>query len=432
MKDKNITSLSNRSIYSGGVEIISIGTELLLGNILNSNARWLAEELASLGLPHYRQTVIGDNFNRLKDSVLEASKRSRVLITTGGLGPTPDDLTTETVAASFLTPLKQRTDIWLDIQEKLKTKSKVPTQNNQKQAFIPIGANVIPNKSGTAPGIIWTPKPGFTIITFPGVPNEMKQMWTESAVPWLKDNLDSKSSFVSKVLRFTGVPESTLSEQLKDLMSMENPTVAPYASLGEVKIRITAKSTNPIDAQKLITPIETEILNRTGARYFGCNQDNLASVVLDLLRQRGETLAIAESCTGGGLGAALTAIPGSSDVFLGGIIAYKNSIKTKLLGVKKQLLEKHGAVSIEVVEAMAEGVLNKFGADWSIAISGLAGPSGDSPEKPIGLVQFCVKGPFCNDSGPQIFSSKNGRIEIQKLSVLKALDKIRLFILNKS
>tara|TARA_Y100001968_G_scaffold87923_1_gene78970 strand:- start:20274 stop:21572 length:1299 start_codon:yes stop_codon:yes gene_type:complete len=432
MKKDNLKTISNESLDADSVEILCIGTELLLGNILNSNARWLSEELASLGLSHYRQTVIGDNSNRLENSILEATERTRVLITTGGLGPTPDDLTTETIAKTFKTPLKKRNDIWQDIQVKLQRKSHLPSPSNEKQALLPIGADAIPNKSGTAPGIIWSPKPYFTIITLPGVPSEMKQMWIDSVAPWLRKNLATKSSFKSKVLHFTGIAESTLSEQLADLMASKNPTVAPYASLGEVKIRITAKSKSSNHAQELIKPIESEILKRTGSKYFGSDEENLASVVIDLLRERGETLAIAESCTGGGIGAAITSIAGASEVFLGGVIAYKNSIKEKILGVPKAIIEKHGAVSIEVVDAMAAGVLKKFDADWSIAVSGLAGPHGSTNLKPIGLVQFSVHGPLGNTSGAEIFSPSNGRIGIQKLSVLKALDKLRLIVLNKS
>tara|TARA_Y100001968_G_scaffold331170_1_gene384985 strand:+ start:1046 stop:2344 length:1299 start_codon:yes stop_codon:yes gene_type:complete len=432
MNQKQRQDISNQKTCSKGVEVLCIGTELLLGNILNSNAKWLAEELSALGLPHYRQTVVGDNSNRLREAILEASQRSRILITTGGLGPTPDDLTTETIGECFQTHLEQNNNVWLDIQEKLKFKSKTPSKSNQKQALIPIGADIIPNRYGTAPGIIWTPIHNFTIITLPGVPTEMKQMWAKSVAPWLKANLKVDSSFFSKVLRFTGVTESSLAEKLEDILAKENPTVAPYASLGEVKIRITAKSTTDSDAKELIKPIEKEILNRTGNEFYGCDEDDLASVVIEILRKRGETLAIAESCTGGGLGAAITSISGSSDVFLGGVIAYQNSIKKEFLDVSEKLIEQHGAVSTEVVEAMAIGIQKKFNSDWSIAVSGLAGPNGGSLLKPIGLVQFCVRGPLGNESGPEIFSSKAGRISIQKLSVLKALDKLRLFILKKS
>tara|TARA_Y100001968_G_scaffold70627_3_gene61803 strand:+ start:3706 stop:5001 length:1296 start_codon:yes stop_codon:yes gene_type:complete len=420
------------SSQAKGVEILCIGTELLLGNILNSNAKWLAEELASIGLAHYRQTVIGDNFSRLRNVVLEASERSRILITTGGLGPTPDDLTTETIANAFNQPLLERNDIWENIQKKLNTQRCSLASNNRKQAFLPIEAEEIPNPSGTAPGMIWSPKQGFTIMTFPGVPSEMKNMWTQSAIPWLRKNGGTKKTFLSKTLHFANIPESKLAEELNDLMKNTNPTIAPYASLGEVKLRITAKSQNIREAENLIIPIENEIRKRTGLKCFGSNEDSLASVVLELLKKRGESLAVAESCTGGGIGAALTAIPGSSDVFRGGIIAYENSIKTKLLQVPENLLTRYGAVSKQVVEAMAQGVRQTMQTDWSIAVSGLAGPSGGNKSKPIGLVQFCIAGPTSIYSGPEFFSPYSGRLGIQKLSVLKALDKLRLFLLNKS
>ena len=432
MKEDKFVENSNKDIDSEGIEILCIGTELLLGNILNANAKWIAEELASLGLPHYRQTVIGDNFKRLKNNILEASKRSKILITTGGLGPTPDDITTETIASAFGSKLEKNDSIWKDIQEKLICKTPTPSLNNQKQAFFPVGAKIIPNKSGTAPGMIWTPIPDFTILTFPGVPNEMKDMWSKTAVPWLKENGGIKTSLISKTLRFSGITESNLSEQLEDLMENENPTVAPYASLGEVKIRITAQSKTSLDAQNLILPIETEILRRTGTKCFGSGEDNLASVLIKLLRERGETLAIAESCTGGNLGAALTAIPGSSDVFLGGVIAYQNSIKKELLDIPQQLIDNHGAVSREVAEAMAKGVLKKFNSDWSLSTTGIAGPSGGSHSKPIGLVEFCIQGSLENKLWSQRFNASAGRTSIQKLSVLKALNEFRLFLLNKS
>ncbi|WP_320663318.1 competence/damage-inducible protein A [Prochlorococcus sp. MIT 1223] len=417
---------------SQGIEILCIGSELLLGNILNSNAKWLAEELAVLGLPHFRQTVIGDNFIRLKNLVIETSQRSRILITTGGLGPTPDDLTTETIAAAFNTQLVKNDEIWLDIKKKFIVKDFLPTPNNEKQAFIPIGAQVIPNPSGTAPGIIWSPTKNFTIITLPGVPLEMKKMWIQTVVPWLQENIEINSTFISKTLHFAGITESKLAEDLKDLLNNENPTVAPYASIGEVKLRITAKAKNFSEAQKLITPIENKIRQVTGFKYFGSDEESLASVVIELLRQRGEKLTLAESCTGGGISAALTSIPGSSDVFLGGVIAYNNSIKIKLLNVSESLIKKYGAVSVEVVEAMAKGVLKKFDADWSIAVSGLAGPGGETVSKPIGLVHMCISGPFGEELCTESFNPKRGRTCIQKLSVLKSLDQLRLFLLNKS
>ncbi len=431
MTNKIDSNLINTN-SGNAVEILCIGTELLLGNILNSNAKWLAEELASLGLCHYRQTVVGDNSSRLKEILLEASKRTQILITTGGLGPTPDDLTTETIASAFNSPLQERKEIWESIQKKSSPERYSSSQNNRKQASLPLGAEVIPNPSGTAPGMIWSPKPKFTIITFPGVPSEMKRMWHQTAAPWLKKNGGSESHFSSRTLRFTNIAESTLAQEIDDLLQNTNPTVAPYASIGEVKLRITAKAKTIEEAKRLITPVENEIRARTGIRCFGSDEESLASVVIKLLKERGETLAVAESCTGGGIGAAITAIPGSSEVFRGGVIAYENCVKQDLLDVSESLLNQYGAVSQQVVEAMANGILKKIPADWSIAVSGIAGPDGSSTSKPVGLVQFCIAGPSGVSSGPELFSPHRGRLGIQKLSVLKGLDKLRLFLLNKS
>jgi len=208
-------------------ELLCIGTELLLGNITNGNARWLAEQLAALGIAHHRQAVVGDNRERLMAAVREASGRCRVLITTGGLGPTPDDLTTEAIAAAFDTPLVEHPEIWRDIQARLGARGRVCSPSNRKQAFLPQGAQVLPNPTGTAPGMIWTPVPGFTVLTFPGVPSEMRAMWAATAAPWLRQTGVAEGVFASRMLRFWGVSESALAEQMADLLALENPTVAP-------------------------------------------------------------------------------------------------------------------------------------------------------------------------------------------------------------
>lgn len=420
-----------QSNQKNGIEILCIGTELLLGNIINSNAKWLAEELSSLGLAHYRQTVVGDNSSRLNNAIIESSNRCRILITTGGLGPTPDDLTTETIAKAFNVQLEQNQAVWKNIKEKLNFNSSTVSKNNEKQSFFPRNSKIIPNQSGTAPGMIWSPKEGFTILTFPGVPSEMKDMWNQTAKPWLIKNGGLTSSFVSKVLHFSDIKESVLAENIGDLLESNNPTVAPYASLGEVRLRITAKARNIDEAKALIRPIEDEIRLREGNKCYGSDEDKLTSVVLRLLRERGETLCVAESCTGGGLGASLTEVSGSSEVFIGGVIAYNNSIKEKILGVPTHLLKEFGAVSLPVVESMAKGVKKLTGADWSIAISGLAGPNGGTKEKPIGLVDFCIAGPGIIQSNEKIFSSDTKRIAIQKLSILRALNELRLCLLEQ-
>jgi len=411
---------------AAAAEILCIGTELLLGNITNGNARWIAEQLASLGIPHQRQLVLGDNRERLIAEFRAAPERCRVLITTGGLGPTPDDLTTEALAAAFDTPLVENQQVWADIQAKLSARGRSCSPSNRRQALIPQGAHVLPNPTGTAPGVIWTPRPGFTVLTFPGVPSEMRAMWLATAAPWLREAGLASGVFASRMLQFWGVSESALAEQMADLLQQSNPTVAPYAGAGEVKLRITARAKTSEGAEQLLQPVEAEIRSRTGVCCFGCDGDSLASVVLEQLRQRGETLAVAESCTGGGLGAALAAVPGASDVFLGGVIAYANSVKQGLLGVPSALLEVHGAVSDPVAQAMAEGVRRATGADWALAITGVAGPGGGSAEKPVGLVHLAVAGPAgCSSEGVR-FSPSRGRDWIQTLSAGEALNRLRL------
>ena len=412
-----------------GVEILCVGTELLLGDILNGNARWIAEQLAGLGLPHYRQTVVGDNKDRLVSAVQEASHRCRVLVTTGGLGPTPDDLTTEALAAAFETPLEERPELWLEIQRKLSAGGRPVALSNRSQAYLPSGAEVLPNPKGSAPGMIWSPRPDFTILTFPGVPSEMQAMWTETAVPWLRAHGGASGVFVSRQLRFSGIGESDLAEHVADLFDSTNPTVAPYASLGDVKLRLTACAPSADAATQMLVPLEAELRRRTGNHCYGVDEDSLASVVIGLLKQRNQTMAVAESCTGGGLAAALTAVPGSSSVFQGGVIAYSNAVKQGLLGVSPDLLTTHGAVSEPVVEAMAHGARERLDCDWAIAVSGIAGPGGGSAEKPVGLVHLALAGPHGCEAWAQHFGERRGRAAIQRLSVIRGLDRLRLRLL---
>ena len=413
-----------------GVEVLCIGTELLLGNIVNGNARWLSEQLAALGLPHFRQTVVGDNRERLIAEVQAISRRSRVLITTGGLGPTPDDLTTEALAAAFSTPLVERPEVWDDITAKARSRGREPGAETRRQALLPLGAEVLPNRTGTAPGMIWSPKEQFTVLTFPGVPSEMRSMWQETAVPWFHKSGLSKGVFSSRLLRFWGIGESTLAEQLHDLLDQANPTVAPYAGHGEVKLRVTAHATEEADALRLLDDTEAVLRQRTGKLCFGCDDQSLACVVLEQLRQRQQTLSVAESCTGGGLGAELTAIPGSSDVLLGGVIAYSNAIKETLLGIAPASLDQFGAVSDPVAQAMAEGVRRLTGSDWSMAITGIAGPGGGTDEKPVGLVHIAVAGPDGCSSQPVRLGATRGRDWIRMVSAGEALNRLRLRLME--
>lgn len=413
-------------------EVICIGTELLLGDILNTNCQYLAQELAKLGIPHYYQTVVGDNVMRIHQTIDTAVKRSSILIFTGGLGPTPDDLTTEAIASFFRTPLAEDPVIINDISRKFAAVGRIMTPSNHKQALVPQGAKSLPNPTGTAPGIIWQPKDDLTIMTFPGVPSEMHRMWQETAIPFLKSQGWGRETIYSEMMRFRGIGESALAEKVVHLFNSDNPTVAPYAGRGEVRLRIAAKAASKTQAQALIKPVVTEIKNIAGLNYFGSDQDTLATVVGKLLQNAKQTLSVAESCTGGGLGAMLTEIPGSSSYFLGGLIAYANEVKHHLLQVSDRDLEEYGAVSGTVAEQMALGVKQSLQTDWGISITGIAGPSGDTETKPIGLVYIGIATPENQAVSHEYrFGSQRGRELIRYLSSCTALDLLRRSLIKR-
>ncbi len=412
-------------------EIICIGTELLLGDILNTNCQYLAQELAKLGIPHYYQTVVGDNVERIHQVLDIATKRSSILIFTGGLGPTPDDLTTETIASFFQTPLEEDGLILQDIEHKFASVGRVMSPSNRKQALLPQGATSLPNPTGTAPGIIWQPQNDLTIMTFPGVPSEMHRMWQDTAVPFLKSQGWGNDIIYSEMMRFRGIGESALAEKVAHLFDLDNPTVAPYAGRGEVRLRISAKAADKNQAESLINPIATEIKNIAGLNYFGSNEDTLASVVGKLLNNKEQTLSVAESCTGGGLGSMLTEVPGSSSYFLGGVIAYANQVKNALLSVNHQDLEKYGAVSNIVAEQMALGIKQRLHTDWGIGITGIAGPDGNTEEKPVGLVFIGLATPENKVFSHEYrFGQRRGRELVRYLSSCSALDLLRRSLLK--
>lgn len=412
-------------------EIISVGTEILLGDILNSNAQFLAQQFAELGIPHYFQTVVGDNPERLKQAIAIASDRANLIVFTGGLGPTPDDLTTETIADFFQTPLIEKPEIIEDIQQKFAQRGRMMTDNNRKQALIPEGADILYNAIGSAPGMIWQPRANLTILTFPGVPTEMKYMWREVAVPYLKSQGWGKDIIVSRTLRFWGISESALAEKVAPFFDLQNPTVAPYANYGEVKLRISAKAASAEAAQALITPIEQQLSEIAGIDQYGADQDTLASVVGDLLKLRHETLSVAESCTGGGLGQMLTRVSGSSAYFWGGIISYDNSVKEKMLGVDPSAIAEQGAVSAIVAEQMAMGVRTQLNTTWGVSITGVAGPEGGTDAKPVGLVYIGLANAEGATSQPYQFGDR-GREWVRQVSACSALDQLRRRLLNKS
>jgi nicotinamide-nucleotide amidase len=407
-------------------EIICIGTELLLGEILNSNAQYLAQQLASLGISHFYQTVVGDNPERIHRVLAIAAGRSNLIITTGGLGPTPDDLTTEAIASFFDSPLIEHPQIWTEIQARYAHTGKQIPENNRKQALLPQGADILPNLVGTAPGMIWEPQPNLLILTFPGVPSELYSMWQNTAIATIQAKGWVKEIFHSRVLLYWGISESALAEKVNHLFALKNPTVAPYANYGQARLRITAKAETKSEAEKLIAPIEAEIRQITGEDCYGTDDQTLASVVADLLIQNNQTLAIAESCTGGWLGQMLTSVPGSSSFFLGGVISYSNQLKMQMLGVSAQDLENHGAVSEAVAIQMALGVKQLTGSDWGISITGVAGPGGGTLEKPVGLVYIAIA---AIDGSVVAFqhqyNASRGRDWIRRVSACSALDQFR-------
>lgn len=410
-------------------EIICVGTELLLGDILNSNAQFLAQELAKLGIAHYYQSVVGDNPKRIRRVVETACDRANLLIFTGGLGPTPDDLTHEALAACFGVELVEHPEILTDIAQKFAQRGRVMTPNNRKQAFLPEGASVLTNSGGSAPGIIWQPRPNLTILTFPGVPAEVKYMWQDVAVPYLKHAGWVQKTVYSRLLRFWGISESVLAEKVQPFFDLQNPTVAPYANLGEVKLRISALADSEAAAITMIAPIEQQLREIGGIDCYGADDDSLASVVGQLLQANGATLSVAESCTGGGLGAMLTTISGSSTYFWGGVISYDNQVKVGFLGVNPEDLAQSGAVSHPVAQQMAAGVRDRLQTTWGLSITGIAGPTGGSDEKPVGLVYIGLAGPNHVTSVEYRFGSGRGREWVRHLSACSALDQLRREIL---
>ena len=369
-------------------EIIAVGTEILLGDILNTNAQFLSKELASLGIDVYYQSVVGDNEYRLLNIFEESLNRSDIIITTGGLGPTKDDLTKEVAAKYFEQELVLDKYSWDKIKTYFEKIGKVVTINNKKQAYFPKEAIILENNNGTAPGAILK-KNNKIIIILPGPPKEMQAMYNESVKPYLK-NL-SKEVMVSKTLKFCGIGESYLEEKLIDLIKEQsNPTIAPYAKESEVTLRITAKAKDEKEAINLINPIVSEIQNRIGDYLYSVDDKNLEDVLVEDLIKKNLTISVAESCTGGMVSSTIINYPGVSSVFMEGCVTYSNKAKMKSLNVKKETLDKYGAVSKETAMEMAYGIAQRHKTNIGISTTGIAGPEGGSEEKPVGLVYFGI------------------------------------------
>lgn len=402
-------------------ELIAVGTEILLGDIVNTDAQLISQGLSELGINVFYQTVVGDNPDRLRRVVEEAKSRADIIITTGGLGPTLDDLTKETLAAAFGLKLALHQPSMDRLDEFFTKIGRPMTQNNVKQAYLPAGCTVFTNLWGTAPGCAFEAD-GKHVLMLPGPPRECNPMWKECAMPYLYKL--AGGCIVSHNIRVFGLGESNMETILHDMMaSMSNPTIAPYAKTSECFARVTAKADTPEKAEEMLAPVVDKVCKLLGDDVYGVDVDSLEQVVGDGLRARGKTLAVAESCTGGLLSERITNVPGSSDYYLGGVCSYANRIKTDILGVQQQTLDAVGAVSAEVAEQMAEGVARRFGADVGVGITGVAGPGGGTEEKPVGLVYISVW------SDGQCFTRKiqgtNGRDRVRMQAASTALDMIR-------
>jgi nicotinamide-nucleotide amidase len=369
-------------------EILAVGTELLMGQTANTNAQYISARLPDVGIGVYYHSVVGDNPERLKDVLNLALSRSDVVIMTGGLGPTKDDLTKETVAEVMkrkLIPDQETLDKLKSFFEKMK---RPMTENNLKQANMPERSFIIRNNNGTAPGCIIEEKDKI-VIMLPGPPSEMKAMFEETVIPFLEEKAEFR--IVSRFLRIFGIGESAMEDMIKDLIeNQSNPTIAPYVKEGEITVRITAMYPRDKTGEDIIAPVEEEIRKRLGIKVYSSDNKGLDETVAHMLLQSGATIAIAESCTGGLISARLTEIPGVSRVFDRGIISYSNESKLENLNVKQGTLEKFGAVSRETAIEMAVGVRTLSGTDLGLSVTGIAGPDGGSVEKPVGLVYIAL------------------------------------------
>ncbi|MFN4032705.1 MAG: competence/damage-inducible protein A [Fimbriimonadales bacterium] len=384
------------------VELVSIGTELLLGQIVDTNAAWLSARLADIGVSVYRRSTVGDNLERIVNALRESLERADGVITIGGLGPTDDDLTREAVAAVLGEPLVLDAGEAERIQAFFAARGREATDRQLRQAMRPSGAQPLPNPNGTAPGI-YAEHQGKLIFALPGPPNEFQPMASQQVLPRLAARTGGRV-IRSRVLRLCGIGESDAETQLHDLIQSANPTLAPLAKLGEVHFRITARAESPADAERMLSAMEHQVRTRLGAYIFGVDETTLEQAVVQQLTETGQSLATAESCTGGLLGHRITNVSGSSAVFLGGVVSYSNALKEALLGVPRAILETHGAVSEPTAQAMAEGVRERLGSWWGVGVTGIAGPEGGTAEKPVGLVYIGICDPTAAVVRRQVFA----------------------------
>lgn len=409
------------------VELISVGTEILLGNIVNTNAAYLSEQCAKLGLSCYYQTVVGDNESRLSETLQTALSRSDIIILSGGLGPTEDDLTKEVTSKVLNRELILDSNSKSRIEVFFSKRGLQITDNNWKQAMVPQGSIVVDNDNGTAPGII-IEEGSKSVILMPGPPNELLPMFETSIMPYLKKKLPG--TIYSKTVKICGIGESTAETMIKDMIDTQtNPTIAPYAKTGEVHLRVTAKAEDEKEARKLTKPVVKELKERFGSNVYTTEENvTLEKAVVDLLLANNLSVSTVESCTGGMLAARLINVPGVSEVFKSGFITYSNKAKRKLVNVKKTTLERYGAVSKQVAEEMVKGAHLQNKADVIVSVTGNAGPDGGTKEKPVGLVYVACF--VCGTVTVKEYHFSGNRSKIRETIVANTLTLMRQCILE--
>lgn len=407
-------------------EILTVGTELLLGDILNTNAQYLARELARMGIPVHYQSTVGDNPERLRRTLAQALERSDIILTSGGLGPTKDDLTKETICSLLEQPLALHEPSLAWIRTYFARTGRTMSANNEKQAMLPVGCTVFANAVGTAPGC-GIEKGGKHILMLPGPPRELVPMFETGARAYLRQF--TQGTIVSRNLRVFGIGESTLEGYVNDLVDLANPSCALYAKEGEVLIRVTAMASDAGAAERLLEPLVGQLRQRLGDFIYGEEADSLEQVVVEQLRRHGKTVATAESCTGGLVAEKITRIPGASEIFSYGVCTYANEAKTRELGVSAKLLATQGAVCEQVAMQMAAGARERAGADIGVGVTGIAGPGGGSAEKPVGLVYIALADRE-RVWGQKLLLGRGGaeRDHVRNLTSLHVLDLIRRYL----
>ncbi|MHB1483895.1 MAG: competence/damage-inducible protein A [Saccharofermentanales bacterium] len=428
--DESKTELINGHENINSIEILSVGTELLMGQIVNTNAAFLAGELTKIGIPSYYQTVVGDNKDRLESTIRRILDRSDAVIMTGGLGPTSDDITMEVAAKSVGLPLEFHQESADMIRSYFNKMHREMAESNLKQAMLPAGCIILVNNNGTAPGAV-IESGRKTLIMLPGPPNEMRHMFNDSVKPYLERRAPVK--ILSRFVRLFGIGESQAESMVKDLIDNQtNPTIAPYCSEGECMFRVSYTQDHVSNAadEQVLTGLLNIVKDRFGDFIYEIGERNMPGVVFDLLSRSGKTVSFAESCTAGLATSMLAGIPGASKVLNGGVVAYRNDIKENVLGVPAGILAEHGAVSGETAESMAAGCRRIMHSDYAVSITGIAGPDGGTQEKPVGLVYLCLAGPG-GVKGRELHLTGN-RSRIRNIAALNAFDLLRRALLDDS